>query len=106
MLRSVAAVLLCTIVGTLAGCASLKNTPAQDLAYERWRKCDHFPYVTLKELMPNGQIWVWYRQPDDLESWKKCDREAWLEQQRAGKLRSSDVPPEPVPYDLDLRVLR
>ena len=93
MLRGIAAILLGTSLGVAFGCAALKNTPAQELAYERWKKCDHFPYVTLKELMPNGEIWVWYRSPDDLESWKRCNRDAWLEQQRTGKVGANQAPP-------------
>lgn len=42
------------------GCSTFKNTLAQDLAWERWKSCDKFATVRLKEIRPDGQIWVWY----------------------------------------------
>ena len=43
----------------LAGCGTMQNTVAQDLARERWNRCNHFRSTTLKEILPDGQIWVW-----------------------------------------------
>ena len=73
------------------GCASTSNTPAQDLAWERWKKCDRFPSVTLREIRPNGQIWVLTQHGADLTAWRECDREVFLAQQKAGRLPSSAV---------------
>lgn len=41
----------------LAGCASLRNTPAQDLAWGAWQSCPVPPNVRLDRIDPNGQIW-------------------------------------------------
>ena len=46
------------ILLTLAGCGTLPNTVGQDLAWEPWNGCNHFRSTTLKEIMPDGQIWV------------------------------------------------
>lgn len=42
----------------LTGCAATQNTVAQDLAWERWQKCNHFRGITLKDIKSDGQIWV------------------------------------------------
>src|SRR5262249_44964021 len=36
----------------------LPNTVGQDRAWEPWNGCNHFRSTTLKEIMPDGQIWV------------------------------------------------
>ena len=41
-----------------AGCASVQNTPAQDLAWERWRTCDHFATVRLERIDMDGRLVV------------------------------------------------
>jgi len=56
-MRSLALSLL-MVVGTAAGCATAINTPAQDLAWERWRACDHFTAVTLDRIDLDGRIIV------------------------------------------------
>lgn len=58
-----------------AGCAGFKSTSAQDLAWELWKKCDHFPGVRLKEITPEGQVWVEYRTGSEIAeaaAWKQC----------------------------------
>lgn len=72
----------------LAGCAMPKNTPAQELALERWQKCSHASTVRLKEIRPNGEIWVFYEDPGRFAEWQACNRAAYLEQQKAGGLSS------------------
>lgn len=80
----------------LVACATIKNTPAQDLAWERWKECDKFPQITLKEIRADGQIWVWHKHGVDLAKWQECEREARARQQRAGKLTASpSAAPEP-----------
>jgi len=44
----------------VSGCSVLKNTRAQDLAWERWKQCDHFPGVSLTKIETNGLVWVQY----------------------------------------------
>jgi len=40
------------------GCASVQNTPAQDLAWERWQACDRFATVRLERIDTDGRIVV------------------------------------------------
>lgn len=84
---SVAAALLA------AGCAGLSNTPAQDLAWERWKQCDKFPTITLKDIKPNGEIWIWTQYGADLAAYRDCARAALAEQIRAGRLTAPSTPP-------------
>jgi len=44
--------------GTACDCATARNTPAQDLAWERWRGCDHFTAVTIDRIDLDGRIIV------------------------------------------------
>jgi len=46
--------MVCAIV---TGCVSL-NTPAQDLAWERWRSCDHFATILLDRIELDGRVVV------------------------------------------------
>lgn len=75
VLQGVAGLLL------MGGCASMQNTVAQDLAWERWKKCNHFRSITLKEIKTDGTIWVWNNDaPNDVAAWRACDRAARAEQ--------------------------
>lgn len=56
-MRSVVLGLLMVAV-TGAGCASVRNTPAQDLAWERWQICDHFATVRLERIDTDGRLVV------------------------------------------------
>jgi hypothetical protein len=56
-MRSTLAGLL-LIMATMTGCATVRNTPAQDLAWERWTACDHFTAVTLDRVDLDGRIVV------------------------------------------------
>ena len=70
------ALLLC-----LTGCASMQNTVAQDLAWERWRKCDQLNTgVRLKEIRTNGDVWVEYSGSSQFANWNECMRRAQQEQ--------------------------
>jgi len=69
--RLIAVVLLSPIA--ISACAL--NTQAQDLAFERWKACDKFPGITLKEIRTNGEIWVMQSSADALQRWRECDRE-------------------------------
>lgn len=74
----------------VAGCASMGNTLAQDLAWERWQKCSDIPTVTLKEISPDGQIWFYYTSPMVMTA-QECLRKAAEEQSR----RVAVSPPPP-----------
>ena len=41
-----------------AGCATMRNTPAQDLAWERWQTCNHFATVRLERIELDGRLIV------------------------------------------------
>jgi hypothetical protein len=65
----------------LAGCGAVANTPAQDLAWERWKQCDHFINVILQRIELDGRIWVETRNGNaDLAPWQACMRQAAAEQ--------------------------
>ena len=68
-----------------AGCASMQNTVAQDLAWERWYKCDHFRGITLKDIKPDGQIWVWRADGGEITAWRDCDQAVRAEQAKGAK---------------------
>jgi len=44
-----------------AGCAGLKNTPEQDLAYARWAACEpRSGLADIDRVEPSGRIWFTY----------------------------------------------
>ena len=49
---------LVAMMAASAGCATMANTPAQDLAWERWRACDHFSTISLERIEPDGRLIV------------------------------------------------
>jgi hypothetical protein len=57
-MRSIGLSLLMALV-TTAGCATMRNTPAQDLAWERWQACDHFTNVRVERVDLDGRLVVW-----------------------------------------------
>lgn len=57
-MRSIALSLLVMVGVTAAGCATVRNTPAQDLAWERWQTCDHFATVRLERIELDGRLIV------------------------------------------------
>lgn len=61
------AVIALTIV--LAGCASLKNTPLQDLAYARWAACEPpSGLIDIERVEPSGRIWfTFYNESERLK---------------------------------------
>lgn len=55
------------------GCATLEDSLPQRLARERWEQCkDAAPGVGLKEIRPDGQIWVTYRTGGELRQVNEC----------------------------------
>ncbi len=65
------------------GCATLRNTPAQDLAWERWKTCDHFVAVALERIDPDGRIVV-KAYESEAAAFTACVREAAADQVRRG----------------------
>ena len=65
------------------GCAGVRNTPAQDLAWERWKVCDHFAAITLQRIDLDGRLVVTGYEYE-AASFTACVREAAAEQARRG----------------------
>jgi hypothetical protein len=83
-------ILFGSALALLTGCASMQNTIAQDLAWERWRKCSNFQGIRLKDIKPDGQIWVWVADGGEQKAWQACDSAARAEQ---AKGVASSIPP-------------
>ena len=66
----------------LAGCSSMGNTPAQDLAYERMKKCEHIgASMVFQRIDLDGTVWVQFRGGNQGQSeWQECMRKAAQEQ--------------------------
>ena len=85
-MRSIVLVLL--VMATAAGCATARNTPAQELAWERWGACNHFSTITLDRIDLDGRLVVNGYQVDEAR-FSACVREAAAGQVRRG---AGDVP--------------
>jgi len=72
----------------LAGCASMGNTLAQDLAWQRVEKCQRIgAAVTVNRVEPNGTIWYeWRGGSQGVSEFEACLKNAAAEQ--AKQLRS------------------
>ena len=81
-MRSIGLSLLMLVV-TAAGCATLRNTPAQDLAWERWKACDHFAAMTLERIDLDGRLVV-KGYEYEAAPFTACVREAAADQVRRG----------------------
>jgi hypothetical protein len=71
------------VIVAAAGCATAANTPAQDLAWERWKACDHFPLVALDRIDLDGRLVVLGYEYDGA-LFTACVREAAAAQARQG----------------------
>ena len=60
-----------------AGCASLANTPAQELAWSRWTACHpQAPGTDIRMVRLDGRISFWYDGPADRRAILDCVRVA------------------------------
>ena len=66
-----------------AGCATMANTPAQDLAWERWRACDRFTTISLERIEMDGRLIVTGYETEAIP-FTACVREAAADQARRG----------------------
>jgi hypothetical protein len=82
IMRSIVLGLLVLMV-MATGCATAGNTPAQELAWERWGACNHFSTITLDRVDQDGRIVVTGYQADGA-SFVMCVREAAAAQIRRG----------------------
>lgn len=73
--------LMVAVIAT--GCATVRNTPTQDLAWERWRACDHFAAVTLERIDLDGRLVV-TGYVSEAAPFTACVREAAADQVRRG----------------------
>jgi hypothetical protein len=77
--------LLSILLGVLsaAACATARNTPAQDLAWERWKACDHFVTIALERIDLDGRVVVRGNEHEAVP-FTTCVREAAAGQVRRG----------------------
>ena len=71
------------MVATAAGCAAARNTPAQDLAWERWGACNHLSTITFERIELDGRLVVGAYEVDGARL-AACVREAADDQIRRG----------------------
>ena len=81
--------LVVVVLASVSGCALLKNTPAQDLAWQRFKECDQTG-ITLSRIEPNGKIWVYYVNTHSLRAWQECNT-------RVSQRQRSNQPPRQPP---------
>jgi hypothetical protein len=74
---------LAVLVVLVAGCATSGNTPAQDLAWERWGACNHLGTITLDRVDQDGRLVVTAYQVDGV-SFVACVEAAAAAQVRRG----------------------
>jgi len=77
--RATIALLIATIAWSLlaGGCASLKNTTEQDVAWSRWATCHaQVSGTEIRNVQPDGRISFWYFGPGDRQVMLDCLRQA------------------------------
>ena len=80
----------------ITGCATVKDTPAQDLARTRIERCKRFPTVMPQEVRADGSITVLTYgagSVSEYAAWRRCMDEVLAEQRKAG-LVPPDVQPD------------
>ena len=80
---------------------AVKNTVAQDLAYDRLARCQRYPSVALRSLGPDGSMIVvltGVSAVSEYAAWRGCMDEALAEQKQQGKL-----PPGAQPTIVEVR---
>ena len=75
-----------------AGCLTGAQTFEQDLAYQRWKRCDNFTTVILQRIDTDGRVIVLSRTPDQYP-FLRCMADQAREQQKS---KPDLVVPEPV----------
>ena len=75
-----------------AGCMTGAQTFEQDLAYQRWKRCDTFTTVTLQRIDTDGLVVVLSRTPDQYP-FLRCMADQAREQQKS---KPNLVVPEPI----------
>jgi len=83
-------------VVVITGCATVRDTPAQDLARTRIERCKRFPTVMPQEVRADGSMTVLTYgagSVSEYAAWRRCMDEALAEQRKAG-LVPPDVQPD------------
>ena len=76
-------IVLGVLMVVAAGCAAARNTPAQELAWERWGACNRFSTITIDRIELDGRLVVNGFEVDGA-SFSACVREAAADQVRRG----------------------
>lgn len=71
------------VMAGAAGCAAARNTPAQELAWERWGACNRFSTITIERIELDGRLVVNGFEVDGA-LFSACVREAAADQVRRG----------------------
>ena len=71
------------VMAASTGCATMGNSPAQELAWERWRACDRFSTVSLERIEMDGRLIV-TGQEMEAAAFTTCVRESAAAQVREG----------------------
>ncbi len=89
-MRSIVLVLLGVSSMVATGCAAARNTPAQELSWERWRACDRFSTIALDRIDTDGRLVV---KGYELEAapFTACVRAVAADQARRGDAASPDA---------------
>jgi len=80
-MRTIVLVVLAILMA--AGCATSGNTPAQNLAWERWGACNHLGTISLERVEQDGRLVVLAYQVDGVP-FAACVEEAAAAQVRRG----------------------
>ena len=80
-MRTIVLVVLAILM--TAGCATSGNTPAQNLAWERWGACNHPGTISLERVEQDGRLVVLAYQVDGVP-FAACVEEAAAAQVRRG----------------------
>src|SRR5882724_2897010 len=67
-----------SVLLVVAGCASMRNTPAQDLAQERIAKCSNISGVNITRIEPSGRVWATFMADNRMafNAWNACMQKA------------------------------
>ena len=89
-MRSIVLVLLGVSAMVATGCAAARNTPAQELSWERWKTCDRFATIALDRIDTDGRLVV---KGQELEAapFTACVRAVAADQARRGDAVSPDA---------------
>jgi hypothetical protein len=91
-----------TVALGFGGCASMRNTLAQDLALERWRACSAVPTVRLQQVRRDGQISYGYRGAAHRIAMQECLARATQEQaSRRGAVAGTEIAAIAIPLGDD-----